>query len=91
MVVSNGIAEARPCGNSRASSSILALTAFSHLSALAPGSWKIADAGRRLAVEREDLAVGLRAELDPADIAQARDLAVGAGLDDDVLELARRR
>ena len=27
------------------------------------------------------------AELDPADVAQARDLAIGAGLDDDVAEL----
>ena len=46
-----------------------------------------ADAGRLLAVEAEKLAVGLRAEFDAADVAQARDLAVIAGLDDDVLEL----
>ena len=45
------------------------------------------EARRRLAVELEDLAVGLRAELDAADVAHARDLAAVAGLDDDVAEL----
>ena len=44
-------------------------------------------ARRRFAVEREDLAVGLRAEFDAADVADARDLAGVAGLDDDVGEL----
>ena len=46
-----------------------------------------ADAGRLLAVEAEKLAVGLGAELDVADVAQPRDLAVIPGLDDDVLVL----
>ncbi len=46
-----------------------------------------ADTGRLLAVEGEILAVGLRAELDAADVAHPRDLAVVAGLDDDVLKL----
>jgi hypothetical protein len=54
---------------------------------LAPG--ERADAGRRLSVERKDLAIALRAELDPADIAHARDLTGGAGLDDDGTELLR--
>ena len=43
--------------------------------------------GGRLAVEREDLAVGLRAELDAADVAHPRDLAGVAGLDDHLGEL----
>ena len=46
-----------------------------------------ADAGSRLAVEREHLAVGLRTEFHPADVAHPRDVARRAGLDDDVLEL----
>ena len=50
-----------------------------------------ADAGGLLAVEGENLAVGLRPKLDAADIAQARDLAVVAGLDDDVGEFVRHR
>ena len=37
-----------------------------------------ADAGGRLLVEREDLAVGLRAQFDPADVAHPRDVAAGA-------------
>ena len=41
----------------------------------------------RLVVELEVLAVGLRPELDPADVADARQLAVRAGLDHDVGEL----
>ena len=45
------------------------------------------DAGGWLAVEAEDLAVGLGAKLDAADIAQPRELAVAAGLDDYILEL----
>ena len=45
------------------------------------------DAGGLLAVEREILAVGLRAELDPADIAQTGDFAVIAGLDDHIGKL----
>src|SRR5262249_3259812 len=47
-----------------------------------------ADAGRRLAVEREDLAVGLRAELDAPHVAHVDHLPVRFRLDDDVLELA---
>ena len=52
------------------------------------GRLEHADAGGRLVVEREHLAVGLRAEFDPADIAHPRDVAAAAGLDDHVLELA---
>ena len=47
---------------------------------------KDAEAGGRLAVDFEDLAVGLRSELDAADIAHPRHLAGIAGLDDHVLE-----
>ncbi len=50
-----------------------------------------ADAGGGLLVEREHLAIGLRAQFDRADVAHARHVAVVAGLDDDVLELARHR
>ena len=49
---------------------------------------KNADARRGLAVEREDLAVGLRTQLDPPDVAHVDHLPVRFGLDDDVLELA---
>src|SRR5262249_16067581 len=49
---------------------------------------KDGDAGRRLAVEREDLAIGLRAELHAADVAHVDHLPVRFGLDDDILELA---
>ncbi len=47
-----------------------------------------ADACRRLAVEREDLTVGLGAELDAADVAQVDHLPVLLALDHDVFELA---
>src|SRR5260370_37910459 len=49
---------------------------------------KDADACRRLAVEREDLTVGLGAELDAADVAHVYHLPVLLGLDDYVFELA---
>ena len=51
-------------------------------------AWRLkdADAGGRLAVELEDCAVGLRPELDAADIAHARDFAGVAGLHDHVAE-----
>src|SRR3984893_2376129 len=47
-----------------------------------------ADAGCRLAVEGEDLAIGLRAELYAADVAHVDHLPVLRGLDHDVFELA---
>ena len=59
-----------------------------HLQGVGARQLEDADAGRRLAVEREDLAVGLSTQLDPSDIAQARHLAIGPGLDDDIFELA---
>jgi hypothetical protein len=40
-----------------------------------------------VAVEREDLPVGLRSQFDPAHVAEARDLAGTAGLDDHLREL----
>ena len=46
-----------------------------------------ADARRRLAVERENLAVDLGAKLDARNVSQIRHLPVAFGLDDDVLEL----
>ena len=55
--------------------------------ALEPGAWKIGDGHRRLVVEQRAQRVVGRAELDARDVAQPRDLAVGAGLDDDVAEL----
>ena len=48
-------------------------TAACTLSAFAPGDWKIAMPARRPVVDPEDLAVGLRAELDAADVGDARD------------------
>ncbi len=72
-----------------ASSAILAATSLLDLQRIGAGRLEDAERGRRLAVLREDLAVGLRAELDAADILDADELAAGAGagLDDDVLEL----
>ena len=52
------------------------------------GRLEDADAGGRPVVERKYLAVGLRAQLDPADVAHAGDVAIAAGLDDHILELA---
>src|SRR5205085_10443494 len=48
---------------------------------------KSANPSRRLAVERENLAVGLGAQLDPRHIAQVHHPPVLFGLDDDVFEL----
>ena len=59
-----------------------------HLQGVGARQLEDADAGRRLAVEREDLAVGLSPQLDPTDIAQAGDLAIAARLHDDILVLA---
>ena len=55
------------------------------------GQERDGDAGRGPAVEIERFAVGLRAELDPADVADPGDPSAGAGLDldDDVLEIGR--
>ena len=54
-----------------------------------PGRWKISSGTAGALVEIAVGAVVLGAELDPADVAHAGDPAVGVGLDDDVLELAR--
>ena len=75
-----------PCGNLRAKLRHLRLDRALDIERVGAGRLKDADAGGRLAVELEDLAVGLRSELDAADIAYARDLAGIAGLDDDVVE-----
>ena len=83
----------RPCGNAFASSSIFASTTLLR----PPARWRRAT-GRSpmpaagLPFEREDLAVGLRAEFDPADVAHAGDRRRWSPvLTIDVLELARRR
>ena len=57
------------------------------------GAWRLEDgeACGLLAVEIEKLAVGLRAELDAADVADARHVAAVAGLDDHRAELSRDR
>ncbi len=52
------------------------------------GRLEYADAGGGLVVERKHLAVGLRSQFDRSDVAHTRDIAIVAGLDDDVLELA---
>ena len=44
---------------------------------------------RRAAIKREDLAVGLRSEFDPAHVAEPGDLAGAAGLDDHLREFGR--
>ena len=63
------------------------MTSLRDVERVGAGRLEDREARRRLAVEREDLAVGLRAELDAADVAHARDLAGAAGLDDHVGEL----
>ncbi len=55
--------------------------------ALEPGAWKIGIADGGLVVEQRAQRVLRGAELDAGDVAQARDVAVGAALDDDVAEL----
>ncbi len=67
----------------------LVLDGMLDLQRVGAGRLKHADAGGRLVVERKYLAVGLRTKLDPADVANAGDVAVTAGLDDDIFELAR--
>ena len=83
----------RPGGNALASSSILVRTVCATVERVGLGQLEDAEAGGRRAVEREGLAVGLRAELDAADILQARDATAGlvVDLDDDVLEVGARR
>src|SRR5499427_8954742 len=54
-------------------------------------TWRLVDRQprRRLAVEGEDLPIGLRSELDPAHVAEPRDLAGATGLDDHLREFGR--
>ena len=87
-MVSNGVSYLMSCGNCAGQLRHLLLDRLLDFERVGAGRLEHADAGRRLVVEREHLAVGLRAELDPADVAHARDVAIVAGLDDDVLELA---
>ena len=56
-------------------------------SALAVGSWKMPMPTRGLAAEAQELAVVLGAELGCGHVADAHDLAVGAALNHDVVEL----
>jgi hypothetical protein len=58
-----------------------------HVEGVRAGRLEDRQARGRLAVEREDLAVGLRAELDAGDVAQPRHLAGAPGLDDHGAEL----
>ena len=74
--------------DSRASS---AFTPSATSSALAVGSCSDAEADARRAAKREVGRVVLGAELDAADVLQAHERAVGAALQDDVLELATAR
>ena len=60
-----------PCGNSRGQLGHLLLDRLLDVERVGAGRLEDADAGGGLAVEREDLAVGLRAELDAADVAHA--------------------
>ena len=66
----------------------LFLDSLFDLQRIGAGRLEHADAGGRLVVERKNLAVGLGAEFDPADVAHTRDVTAIAGLDDHVLELA---
>ena len=77
-----------PCGKCARQLRHLLLDRLLDLKRVGARRLEDADAGGRLAVEREHLAVGLGAEFDPADVAHPGDVAVVAGLDDDVLELA---
>ena len=60
-----------------------------HLQRVGPGQLEDGDARARLAIQAEELAVGLSAQLDAADVPDAHDPAAlsGRDLDDDVLEL----
>ena len=64
-----------PAGSSSRAPSILSLTSLATATAFASGSWKMAMPAAGLAVEIERLAVGLRAELDVADVADPGDAA----------------
>ncbi len=55
--------------------------------ALEPGRWKIGIDHCRLVVQQRAQGVLAGTQFDPGDILQASDLAVGAGTNDDVLEL----
>ena len=74
-----------------ASSSIFARTASATFSALAPDCRKIADADGGLAVDRDELVVALRAELEARDVLQAQHAAGPGRAQDDVAELLRAR
>jgi hypothetical protein len=67
----------------------LLLDRLLHLQRVGAGRLEHAYAGGRLVVELENLAISLRAELDGTYISYPRHVAIVAGLDDDVLELAR--
>ena len=86
-MVSNGVSYLMSCGKPLRQLRHLLLDRLLDLERVGAGRLEHADAGGRLVVEREHLAVGLGAEFDPADVAHPRDVATVAGLDDDVLEL----
>src|SRR5262249_12608169 len=65
------------------------LNPFGDIERVGAGRQENGHARRLLLVEIEELAVGLGTELDPADVAYTRHVAVGAGLDDHGAELIR--
>ena len=60
-----------------------------HLERIRAGGLEDRQAGRRLSIEREDLTIGLRPELDGGDVAHPRDLPGLAGLHDHRREFGR--
>ena len=88
LVVSNGVSYFDVLRKRLGQHRHLVLDRLLDLERVGAGRLEHADAGGGLVVERKHLAVGLGAEFDPADVADAGDIAIVAGLDDDVLELA---
>ena len=67
--------------------SIVSRTVLDSASAFEPGAWKMAMATASLLSSIDSQRVAARRQLDARHVAEARDLAVRAGLDDDVAEL----
>ena len=76
-----------PSGKFFFSSSMVLRTSGGQLQRVGSGGLEHRNRERGLVVQQAAHAVGLGAQLDARDIAQAHDLAVVAGLDDDVAEL----
>ncbi len=76
-----------PCGNSRGQRVHPGVDLGGHVERVGARRLEDREAGRLLAVEIEELAVGLRAELDTSDVAHPGQVATAAGFDDHGAEL----